>query len=470
MQLQVEETGKLKRKISVEVPLKDVAPTYEEVFASMKQHIRVDGFRPGKFPRQLAEKRFKEVMEQEATRTLLPKYFEEALKEMDARPATQPSFTDMEVDREKPFKFVAEFEVVPEFTMPDPSKFKLDVKEPTVSKKEMDERIEKLRRDRASLRDKGDEKADKGDTVTVDYVGKIDGVPFDGGTGNGHKVQLGAGQFLEDFEKPLLGMKPGEAKSIKLTFPDDYDPKVAGQKATFDLTVTAVETHDLPEMNEAFFSQFGDVKDEEGFLDHVKNTLIEEQEANIASEYQLAMADQIKSTTSFDVPEALVEQNVHNFVHKLEHDDPDALKDEKKLEKLKKEEAEKIRDELRLSYVIDEWAKENKIEVDRNEIQQRFFMQAYMMRQNPTDLIKTPYGEEMEYQITRQILAVSVLNQMAAKALAAGGQGSTKKAPAKKSADATKSDSKTESKAKAAPKKSSGAAAKGGTTKKTEKI
>ena len=444
MQTSVEETGKLKRKLSVEVPLKDVTATYDEVFASISSHIRVDGFRPGKFPRKLAEKRFQSVMEQEATRTLLPKYFEEALKELDLRPATQPTFSEMEVNKTKPFKFVAEFEIVPSFDLPDAKSFKLDVKEPKVAKKEIDERVEEMRRQRSTLKDKGNEPAEKGDTVTLDYVGKIDDVAFEGGTGKGHKVELGAGQFLEDFEKPLPGMKAGESKTVKVVFPQDYDPKVAGQTAMFDITVVAVETHDLPELDKAFFSQFGELEDLKAFRDHVEKELISQQEQKIAGEYQQQLADQIKKTAKFDVPEGVIEQNLHQFEHQLSHDDPEALKDEKKLAKLKKEEAEKIESELRLSYIIDDWATKNGIEVDPNQAQQQFFMQAYMMRQNPAELVKTPYGEDMLYQIRRQMLATSVLDDMAAKALG-------------KSTSSEKSDDEKKAAPKKAAKKADGA-------------
>ena len=151
MQLNVEELGSLKRRISVEVPLDEVQSTYNEVYAQISGQINVRGFRPGKFPRKMAEKRFQDVMKQEATRSLLPKYFQQALEEMKARPATQPQFENLEIEKTRPFKFEAEFEVVPTFELPKASEFTLKEKPIVVTKKEVAERIEELRNSHAQL-------------------------------------------------------------------------------------------------------------------------------------------------------------------------------------------------------------------------------------------------------------------------------------------------------------------------------
>ena len=128
MQMNVEELGGLKRKISVEVPLTDVEATYDQVYSQIKSQIQVKGFRPGKMPRRMVEKRFQDVMKQEATRSLLPKYFQQALDEMKARPATRPQFDKLEIEQKQPFKFEAEFEIVPSFDLPRISDFSLEEK------------------------------------------------------------------------------------------------------------------------------------------------------------------------------------------------------------------------------------------------------------------------------------------------------------------------------------------------------
>lgn len=426
MQFSVEELGKLKRKISVEVPLSDVRATYDQVFAQFSGQIRVDGFRPGKFPRHLAEKRFKTVMEQEATRTLVPKYFDEVMDEMKVRPATQPHFTNLEIDKKAPFKFVAEFEIIPSFDLPPLTDFKLEEKKPKVTKKGLDERVEQLRGTRAQNEDKGAQPAAEGDVVTVDYEGKIDGEVFPGNSAQDHQVELGAGRFLPGFEKPLIGAKAGESRSFDVLFPQDYDQRVAGQTARFDAVVKKVEQKVLPPLEGAFFSEFG-VEDLAGFRDFVKAQLVQEQERDIMGGYQQQVADQIKKKCTFEIPETLVEQHLAEFEHRLGHDDPKLLEDEKEVAKRKKAEKKNVTENIRLNYVIDSWARREKIEVSKEEVQQRFYLQAYMMRQNPEQLMQSPYGEQMMFQVEQQLLTTKVLENISNQVLGKDDAGAEKK-------------------------------------------
>jgi trigger factor len=415
MHLNVEELGTLKRKISVEVPLLEVEATYNEVYAQIKQHITVKGFRPGKFPRQMAEKRFQDVMRQEATRSLLPKYFEQALSEMEARPATQPRFENLEIDQKLPFKFEAEFEIVPTFELPEPGDFTLEEKEVELEPEEVDQRIEEMRRSRAVLEDKGEAPAEDGDVVTVDFQGKLDGELFQGGSAQDQRIEPGSGQFLKDFEEPLAGAKAGEKKSFDVTFPEDYgEETLAGKTAQFDVDVKKVEKKVPPELDEAFYSQFGQFDSLEAFRENVEQQMRQEKERAIQMEYQQAVADQLRDLSSFDVPETLVEQNLEQFEHGLSHSDPEALKDEKKLAKRKKEEGERIKGNLRVNYLVDEWARQHDISVSKEEVQQRFYLQAYMMQQNPTELLNSPYGETMIFQLEQQLLTNKVLDDLVA--------------------------------------------------------
>ncbi len=413
MQLNVEELGTLKRKISVEVPLVEVQATYDDVFSELHSHIQVKGFRPGKFPRQMAEKRFQDVMKQEATRNLLPKYFEKALEEMKARPATQPRFENLEIDKKLPFKFEAEFEIVPTFEFPEPGGFTLEDKQVEFGPEEVEERIEQLRLSRAALEDKGDAAAEQGDIVTLDFEGTLDGEPFEGNTGTDHRVELGAGQFLKDFEEPLFGGKAGEKKTFDVAFPEDYgEQRLAGKTAQFQVEIKKVDMKVRPELDEAFYSQFGQFDSPEAFHEDIEQQIRQEKERSFRMEQQQQVTEQLREKSSFEVPETLVEQQLGEFEHNLSHSDPEVLKDEKKLEELKKEEAEKIRGNLRVNYLVDEWARRNDISVTKEEVQQRFYMQAYMLQQNPAELLGTSHGEALLFRIEQQLLSSKVLENL----------------------------------------------------------
>lgn len=440
MQLNVEELGGLKRKISVEVPLKDVEATYDQVYSQIKGQISVKGFRPGKMPRQIVEKRFQDVMRQEATRSLLPKYFQQALEEMKARPATQPQFDNLEVEKSQPFKFEAEFEIIPSFELPEISGFTIKEKKVEAKPKDVKDRIDEMLGSRAELEDRDDAPAETGDVVTVDFEGKIKGEPFDGNSGMDQRIELGKEQFLKDFEEPLVGAVAGDRKNLDVTFPKDYAEKsLAGAKAQFDVHVKKVERKVPPELNEAFYSQFGQYESLEDFKAKISEQILQERERNVQQEYQQQISAQMKAKYSFDVPEKLVEQMLEEFEHQLGHEEPEVANDKKKLASRKKKESATIKDSLRLNYVIDEWGRQHSISVTKEEVQQRFFMQSYMMQQKPADLVNSPYRETMLFQIEQQILSAKVLEDVCKKVLGkdveAGADAESGSAKSKKPAD-----------------------------------
>lgn len=413
MNVNVEDLGKLKRKLSVEIPLSEVQSTYDEVFSRIRTNVQIKGFRKGKFPRQLAEKRFKSLMEQEATRNLVPKYFDMALKEEKLRPATEPNFDNLDVNKDKPLSFDVEFEVVPDFDIPEPSEFKLEQKSIRILAKDLDEQIETLRKSRATPNDKGDAPAEEGDVLTFDYHGTIDGEPFAGGSATDQRNEIGSSNLLPEFDKNLIGMKAGEDKSFDITFPDDYGAEdLQGKAATFAVSVKTVESMELPKLNKEFYSQFGEVTTKEAFRKKIKEQMTAEKERAQFQELQQSLADKLKKKLKFDVPEQLVTTNVAEFEHQLEHRDPEALKDEKKLAKLKKDEEKSIKDNLRLQFVLDAVADRDNIRAAQEEVQQRFTMQAYMMQQNPAELINTPYGQRMVDQIHREMTYTKVLEHL----------------------------------------------------------
>ncbi|MDH4224925.1 MAG: trigger factor, partial [Deltaproteobacteria bacterium] len=262
MQVLVTDEGKLKRRVSIEVPLTEVESAYEEVYGQIQKKLKVDGFRPGKFPRELAEKRFKALMQQEAGRNLVPKYLERALKEKNLRPATQPEFHNLEVDRKKPLKFEVAFEVIPDFELLPYSAFQVKLEEARVEPRAVEDRIAEMRNAKATLEDKGDLEAQTGDRVTFDFHATHEGQPVDKIHGHGQKLEVGGGKFLEAFEAQLPGVKAGQEKTFDLVLPENFDePSLVGKTIQIRMNVSQVEKKVPPPMDESFFSQVSEAKD-----------------------------------------------------------------------------------------------------------------------------------------------------------------------------------------------------------------
>jgi len=418
MQVNVEEVSKLKRKMSVEIPLSEVQAAYDKVYAEIRSNVRVNGFRPGKYPRDLAEKRFRTLMAQEAIQTLVPKYFDEALKSKELRPATQPTFQNLDVDKKKPLKFDVEFEIVPPFELAAVSEFKLDDKAAEVAPAEVEERIEGLRKSRSTMADKGSEPAATGDVVTLDFEGTRDGAPFEGGTAVDQRIELGSGQFLPDFEKGVDGMAAGQEKTFDVTFPADYgEETLKGQTVQFKATAKKVEKKVPAEMNAEFFKQTGNAEDEAAFRANIEKQVREEKERTILADQEQELAKQIKAKYSFDVPESAVDQGLEQFVHDLGHREPEVAQDPAKLEERKTQAREDIVGDLRLSFVLDEVGRKNSLQVDAESVRQRFFMQAYMLGRDPGELINSELGERLISRIERSLLSEKVLHYLVTQVL-----------------------------------------------------
>ncbi len=414
MHVTVEDQGKLKRKLSVEVPLSDVQQTYDQVFAEIRSHLQVPGFRPGKFPRALAEKRFKSLMAQEAVQNLVPKYFDQALKEKDLRPATEPRFQNLQIDKQQPLKFDVEFEIFPPFELLPPAEFKLEDKPITVTPEQIEERIAQIRKSRATPEDKGALPAETGDTVTFDFEGKLDGVSFPGGAGKDQRIEIGAGQYLKEFDTQLSGMAAGQTKVFDLSFPADYgDANLAGKTAQFTVTAHKVEKAVPAALTPELFKDFGALETEEAFREHVRKLLHADQERTQLAAQQQSLAEQLREKYTFEVPESSVERLLHQFEHELERTDPEALKNPNKLEELKGERRKKIIGDLRLDFVTDRYARLHDLQGDPQRLRERFMLQAYMLRQDPGELLKSPYGEQMLEYMRQQMLSAKVLGHLA---------------------------------------------------------
>jgi trigger factor len=418
MQVNVEEVSKLKRKMSVEIPLSEVQAAYDKVYAEIRSNVRVNGFRPGKYPRDLAEKRFRTLMAQEAIQNLVPKYFDQALKEKELRPATQPTFQNLDVDKKKPLKFDVEFEIVPPFELVAISQFKLEDKAAAITPQEVEERIAGLRKSRSTLADKGSAPAATGDVVTLDFEGMRDGEPFEGGSAKDQHIELGSGQFLPDFEKGVDGIVAGQDKTFDVTFPADYgDETLRGQRVQFKASAKKVETKVPAELNAEFFKPFGNAETEAAFREHIEKQVREEKERNILADQEQDLAKQIRAQYSFDVPESAVEQGLEQFLHDLGHREPEVAQDPAQLEERKTKAREDIVGDLRLSYVLDEVGRKHNLQVDAEAVRQRFFMQAYMVGRDPGELINTELGERLISRIERSLLSEKVLHYLVTQVL-----------------------------------------------------
>lgn len=257
MEVSLENTGGLGRRLTVQVPAARVDDEVTSRLESMTRTVRLDGFRPGKVPLRVVQQKFGHQVRAEVIQQVLNSTLQEALAQQSIRPAGEPSIEPIDSQPGEPFEYVATFEVFPELTGPVNYAFKVERPVVDIKESDIDEMLENLRKQRATWT--AVERAAKpGDQVTIDFEGSIDGEPFAGNKADKMPLVLGSNSMIKGFEEQLSGVSAGDEKSIEVTFPENYPGAgVAGKTATFKVRVHQVSEMELPELNDDFARAFG---------------------------------------------------------------------------------------------------------------------------------------------------------------------------------------------------------------------
>ncbi|MFZ2298740.1 MAG: trigger factor, partial [Aquabacterium sp.] len=260
MAITVETLDKLERRITLSLAADALKNEVDARLKKLARTTKADGFRPGKVPMNVVAQRYGYSVQYEVVNDQLGAAFAKAAQEAGLRVAGQPSIAEKEGGPvEGQLQFDATFEVYPDVTIGDLSAAEVERATAEVNDAAIDRTVEILRKQRRTFAQRpAAEGAAEGDRVTIDFEGKIDGVPFEGGKAEGFQFLVGEGQMLEAFEKAVRGMKTGDSKTFPLAFPEDYHGKdVAGKEADFLVTVKKVEAQQLPELNEEFIKSLG---------------------------------------------------------------------------------------------------------------------------------------------------------------------------------------------------------------------
>ena len=310
MAINVETLDKLERRITLSLPADVLQSEVDARLKKLARTVKADGFRPGKVPMNVVAQRYGYSVQYEVVNDKLGEAFAKAAQEAQLRVAGHPRISEKEGGPvEGQLQFDATFEVYPEVKIGDLSSLELERVTADVNDAAIDRTIEILRKQRRTFAQRpAAEAAADGDRVTIDFEGKIDGVPFEGGKAEGFQFIVGEGRMLEAFEKAVLGMKTGESKTFPLKFPDDYQGQdVAGKEADFLVTVKKVEAQHLPELNEDFIKGLGLA---EGSMDalraDIKRNLEREVKFRVQARNKAAALEGLLKTVDFDLPQSLV--------------------------------------------------------------------------------------------------------------------------------------------------------------------
>lgn len=311
MQVSLETTSGLERRLTVGVPAEQVENEVENRLKQAARNVSIKGFRKGKVPMSVVKQRFGAGIRQEVVGDVISRSFYAAVQKENVKPAGQPSIQPKQLAAGKDLEYIATFEVYPSVSLSDLSAFELTNFKAEVTEADVDNMIEVLRKHQATWSVVERAAAD-GDQVNINFVGTKDGVEFAGGKADNHNLVIGSKSMIPGFEEGIVGLKAGEQKVISVTFPEDYQAEeLKGAAAQFSITVNSVSEAQLPELKKEFFQKFGVEKGgEKQFRKEVKANMDRELANALKAKVKVQVMDALIASHTTDVPKALVANEI----------------------------------------------------------------------------------------------------------------------------------------------------------------
>lgn len=312
MQVTIETTSSLERRLTVGVPAEQVDGEVDSRLQKAAKNVKLPGFRPGKVPMKVMRQRFGADVRQEVLSEVVSRSFREAVIQEKLRPAGEPSIEPRNLVQGKDIQYVATFEIYPEVELVDMKDFPIERPVADVKSEDIDRIIESFRKEQGRW-EEAERTAMLEDKANIDYVGTKDGEPFEGGSAQGHDLELGSGNMIPGFEEGIVGMQPGEQKTLQLSFPDDYhNEELQGAAVEFRITLNSVTQLIPAEIDEELFAKYGvEEGGEEQFRKEVAENMARELKNAVQTKVKQQVMDAVLDAhQSLELPKALVDQEI----------------------------------------------------------------------------------------------------------------------------------------------------------------
>lgn len=369
MQVSVEATQGIERTLTITVAAEVFDKEYDGRIRQLCKTQRVDGFRPGKVPASVIQKRFGSAVEQEVAGEVMQRNFYEAVVAEKLNPAGGPQVAPQPRKKGEEFVFTATFEVYPEITLAPLEELALEKETAEVTDADLEKMIETLRKQHATW-NAVEREAANDDQVSLDFVGSVEGEEFEGGKAENFEIVLGSGRMIPGFESGMIGHKAGEEFTIDVNFPDEYHAEnLKGKAAQFAITLNKVEAQELPEITPEFVQKFGVESGEiEALKTDVKQNMLRELEQTLKANAKDKVLTALVEANDIDAPKALVESEVETL-RKQAIDRYSQQMDPKNVPELPAELfTEQAEKRVKVGLVLGEVIKTNELKVDEAKV------------------------------------------------------------------------------------------------------
>lgn len=423
MQVSVETTSGLERRLTVGVPAQEIDKEVDNRLKKAAGTVKINGFRKGKVPFKVVKQRYGAGVRQEVVGDAINRSFYDAVRQKDLRPAGQPQIEPKNIDEGADLEYVAVFEVYPEVELKDLAGTELTQYDADIEEADIDKMIETLQKSQSTWEDIK-RKAKKEDRLKINYLGKIDGEAFDGGSAEGQWLVLGSDSMIPGFEKGLIGAKKGEEHTLELTFPEDYHVEsLKNAKAVFEVTVLEAQAQKLPEVDEAFFEKFGVSEGGlEKFREEVTGNMEREKRKALRAKLKDQAMNALLDAHQIEIPKSLLQSEIE-VLRNQAMQQYGAIADKIDVRSLLPDDLFTKQAERRtaLGLIVSEYVQVNKIKADKDQVRS-IIEETASTYENPEEVVNYYYSNEqllasaeaaaLEEQVIDDLLAKATVTEV----------------------------------------------------------
>jgi trigger factor len=393
---------------------------FDKEINEIASQAKMPGFRPGKVPASLIRTKYQDRLFEDIKQKAFKSGMDKVLKDNNLDPVSSPQTESQKSSLDEGIEFKVKLETRPQIDLPDLSNIELEKPVPKIEDKDLEDAKSKLLeagKEFSSVKSKT-AKAKKGDQVTIDFVGTVNGEEFEGGSSNDYKLELGSGNFVPGFEDQLIGVKIDQQLDVEVTFPEDYNAKdLAGKKANFAVTVKDIARPKQAEFNDEFAKKVG-LENAEKLEEALKDQLTNSHEENVQFYLKKQLFDKLNEKLDFELPQQLFDNEKQHILSKFESDQNEANKDSEEDKSNNKESNEEQADKfarrrVKIGLMLAEYAKKNNIQVNQSDLQKAISDQAkqypgqeqtiIQFYQNNPQALQSLSGPVMEEKAVKQI-------------------------------------------------------------------
>jgi len=416
----IEETSVV-RTLEVSVDVRRVQRAYDRAYQDLAKRVPVRGFRPGKTPRSVLEKLYGAQIAEQIEQSLVAETLGPALEQAGLEPVAEPAIAAQPPVADAEFRYTARVEIKPVVELPELTGLPARRPRVTLGEDDVERELEALRQRQAALLEEPPEiVAAPGHTLTIDFVGRIDGKPFEGGSGQGVELELGSQRFLAGFEEQLAGARAGEDREVRVRFPDDYATReLAGREAVFAVHVSTIRRRVVPALDDELAKDLGEFESLDALRSRIRADLAAARERAAQAELHRSLLDALIERTSFELPPGLVTRQLERLLQNAARRLANALPQDRleaQIERWKEEWRGRAEREVREMLLLEAVAKARGIEADAAEVEARIAQVAREQRVEPARLRRAWPEQELERVMRSQLSDEKVLDFLASAA------------------------------------------------------